>query len=123
MSAPTTAERRLAARAAADGEFRLAARYWDGSLVIDLDGRELAFTIADGRISAGRSGTAMGRDFRLSAPRDVWEKVLAPVPPPFFNDILPASAFGLVIDAEPETVWQYYPAVRRFIDLLREEGV
>ena len=112
----------LAARAAADGEFRLAARYWTGTLTIDLDSTVLGFRVDDGIISAAEPGMrARDTHIGLSAPPDVWDKVLAPAPPPFFNDMMPARAFGLRVSGDEETLWQYYPAVRRLIDLLREE--
>lgn len=122
MSVPTDSPSlasRLAARCAADGEFRLAARYWTGGLVIDLASQPLSLRLEDGIVSAGPSPES--GVIRLSGRADVWEKVLARVPPPFFNDILPARAFGLEIASDPELLWQYYPAVRRAVDLLREE--
>jgi hypothetical protein len=113
---------RLAARAARDGEFRLAARYWTGTLDIDLEVAVLAFALGDGAISSGGGGRGPGSaHIGLAAPREVWKKLLAPVPPPFFNDMMPARGFGLQVSGDDETLWQYYPAVRRLIDLLREE--
>jgi hypothetical protein len=112
---------RLAARCAADGEFSLAARYWTGSLGIDLGGQTVAFALTDGKIEAVDGAAVREYHVGLAAPREVWDKVLAPVPPPFFNDIMPARAFGLRVSGDEETLWQYYPAVRRLIDLLREE--
>lgn len=119
--AATALADRLAARAAADGEFRLAARYWNGSLSIDLDGPSLSFRLVDGAISVASAGHAGAHDIGLAAPREVWDKILAPLPPPFFNDIMPARAFDLRVSGDEETLWQYYPAVRRLIDLLRKE--
>lgn len=120
-STPTLAER-LIHRAAVDGEFRLSARYWSGSVAIDIGEETLAFLLDDGRIDVAHLGAASGSGhIGLAASREVWEKILAPVPPPFFNDIMPARGFGLALTGEDETVWQYYPAVRRLVDLLREE--
>ncbi len=121
VSSAALAER-LIHRAAADGEFRLCARYWSGSLAIDIGDETLAFLLDNGRIAVAHRGAASGPGhIGLAAPRDAWEKILDPVPPPFFNDIMPARTFGLVLTGEDETVWQYYAAVRRLIDLLREE--
>lgn len=117
-STPALANR-LALRCAADGEFRLAARYWTGSVTIDLAVELLAFSLDNGAIRA--TSAPAEATIGLSAPTDVWDKVLAPVPPPMFNDIMPARAFGLRVSGDEETLWQYYPAVRRLIDLLREE--
>ncbi len=111
---------RLAQRCRNDGEFGLAARYWDGSLVLDLDGELLEFRLADGRIS-GAESPAEGPLVTIRAPKDVWDRMLADVPPPLYNDIIPAARFGLRIEGEMETFWQYYPAIRRLVDLLREE--
>jgi hypothetical protein len=119
--AATALAARLAARAARDGEFRLAARYWNGTLTLDLDGSTLRFAVADGAIAASDESPPGPNDIGLAAPHEVWEKILAPIPPPFFHDISPARAFGLRVSGDEETYWQYYPAVRRLIDLLREE--
>lgn len=115
----TSLAARLAGRANADGEFRLAARYWDGNVVFELGQNVLRFAVVDGVLAEGSAPS--GRDIRLVATADVWAKVLAPVPPPYFNDLMPAAAFGMGIHAVPETLWQCYPAVRRLVDLLREE--
>lgn len=113
---------RLAGRCNSDGEFVLAARYWDGGLRLSIGADALAFTIVGGEImpAAGDAGARSGR-IALSGPIGVWDKLLAPTPPPMFNDIMPAVAGGLVIESDGEILWQYYPAVRRLIDLLREE--
>jgi hypothetical protein len=116
---------RLAARCAADGEFRLAARYWTGSLRLDLGDTIADLLLTDGAVSAApapRTAVSAGAGHvGVRAPAEVWAKLLAPIPPPFFNDILPAQAFGLVREGDAETFWQYFPAVRRAVELLREE--
>jgi hypothetical protein len=114
---PLTSER-IAARCRDDGEFRLAARYWDGSLAIDLGDALIEFALHEGRIEAGRGGSPA---LAIRAPAETWEALMAPVPPPFLNDMVPARAFGLEIDGPEETFWQYYPAIRRLVDLMREE--
>jgi hypothetical protein len=113
---------RWAQRCAADGEFRLACRYWDGLLRLDVGDLALALTIVDGRIVDDGPATH-ATSVRLSGSTEVWDRILAPVPPPFFHDVLPAQAIGaLTLEAAPtETWWQYYPAIRRAIDILREE--
>ena len=35
---------------------------------------------------------------------------------------MPARAFGLVVEGDEELFCQYYPAIRRLVDLLRGEG-
>jgi hypothetical protein len=110
---------RLAARCAEDGEFRLASRFWDGGVSVDFGDGRVDLALGGGGISAGVA--ADPRSIRLAGPAETWKKVLSPLPPPFFNDIMPARAFGLTVEGDEETFWQYYPAVRRLVDLLREE--
>lgn len=122
LASIATLAERLVRRATVDGEFGLYARYWSGSIAIDIGDKRLAFLLDDGQIDVAHPGAASGPGhIGLAAPRDVWEKILAPVPQPFFNDIMPARAAGVVLTGEDETIWQYYPAVRRLVDLVREE--
>jgi hypothetical protein len=103
-----------------DGEFRMAARYWTGSLRLANGDDVIELRLEDGAVSpGGPCGDGPGH-IGLSGPADVWRQMLAPVPAPFFNDIMPAQAFGLSHEGDTETMWQYYPAVRRVIELMRE---
>ena len=116
---------RLPAACAADGEFRLAARYWTGTLRLDLGDERADLQVEDGALSvvaaaAGEMPVTPG-NVGLRAPVETWRKVLSPVPPPMFNDVMPARAAGMELLGDTETFWQYYPAVRRAIDLLRIE--
>lgn len=126
MTAAADLSARLAGRCAADGEFLLAARYWTGSLCFVLGNEVVALSIDDGRPTAGdattepvSNGSVGAGTIVVRGATEVWDQVLAQVPPPFFNDIMPAQAFGLRQQSEPETFWQYFPAVRRAVDLLR----
>ncbi|MDQ1397440.1 MAG: hypothetical protein QOG64_2699 [Acidimicrobiaceae bacterium] len=123
MKPATDLAQRLADRCTADGEFRLFARYWNGTLRFELGDDLVLLVLDDGVVSAGDSAgdpdEAGQGAITISGPTEVWDKVLAPVPPPFLNDIIPAQAFGLRQLGEPEIFWQYYPAVRRAMDLLR----
>jgi hypothetical protein len=121
----SVAARRSAAELAAlwngDGEFRLAARFRDGSFALDATGEKLTFLVEAGVVRpAGDGAWSAYAPIELRAPPEVWARILAPVPPRFFNDILPARAFGLKVEGPDETFWQYYPAVRRAVELLRE---
>ena len=101
-----------------DGELRMAARYWTGSVRFDLGDEVITLAFEDGRLADAASGDQPA--ITLTAPPAVWDEILQPVPAPFRNDIVPAQAFGLQIGGDPEAFWQYYPAVRRMVDLLRE---
>jgi hypothetical protein len=121
----TTLRERVASACATDGEFLLAARFWTGSLRIDLGREAFELVIHDGRIVEARppDGDPPGGAGHLgfAGPAEVWDAVLSAVPPPYFNDIVPATALGLSRTGEDETFWQYYPAVRRVIELLRAD--
>jgi hypothetical protein len=116
---------RLAAACNDDGEFGLAARFWTGALRLELGDTRGDLVLDEGRVSAVVQCAGDTPDepgwVCVSAPESVWAQVLAPVPAPYFNDILPARAAGLEIEGHTETFWQYYPAVRRAVDLLRAE--
>ena len=110
-----------AAACAADGEFRMAARYWRGGLVLEISGETLALRLDGGAVEAG---TPAGDDgvIRYAAPEAVWSNLLAAMPPPFFNDITPAVALGLQVEADPVLHAQYYGAAKRAVELLRPDG-
>jgi len=110
-----------AALCAADAEFRMAARFWRGGLVLDIGGESLALRLDDGEPAAGAPAGEAGV-IRYSAAESVWSNLLAAVPPPFFNDIAPAIALGLRVEADPVLHAQYYGAAKRAIELLRPEG-
>src|SRR3954469_19848960 len=95
----------------------MAARYWTGSVRFDLGDEVITLVFDDGRLVSGEGGDPQ---ITLTAPVDLWREILKPVPPPFCNDIVPAQGLGLQIGGDPEVFWQYYPAVRRMVDLLRE---
>ena len=108
-----------------DGEFELTSRYWTGSLRLTVDGSGVEADIDDGRIAAVREVTGEGLNepghFGFEGPAESWQRLLAPVPEPMHNDIVPAQYGGMVRNGHRETYWQYFPAVRRVIDLLRDE--
>jgi pimeloyl-ACP methyl ester carboxylesterase len=110
----------LAALCAADGEFRIAARYWTGGLRLEIGERVIGVTVADGVASAGAPTDGAPGVINLAGPDYVWELVLAARPPRFFNDIFNLVGSGrLQLRADPVFYAQYYPAVMRAIELLR----
>ncbi|MFQ5381165.1 MAG: hypothetical protein ACE5EF_06040 [Dehalococcoidia bacterium] len=113
---------RVANRLATDGEFRLASRYWTGRIILRLPAATISLSLVEGAVSA-QDDLRPGPVLTLSGSGEVWERLLADVPPPGFNDLVPARLQGLEMEGDEETLWQYYPALRRLIDVLREEGV
>ncbi len=112
----------FAARCAADSEFTGAARYWSGTLALESDGDRVELVLVDGVPVATRTERATRAGpghVGIVGTAEIWDRLLAPTPDPYHNDIMPAQAFGLRIEGDQETLWQYYPAIRRVIDLLR----
>lgn len=122
---PTVDAAELARRCSADGEFALAARYWNGGFRLVMHDRTLALNIRDGMASAAApngapdNGTANGFVI-LSGGKDVWDALLATVPAPGYVDIVAAQRRGLLgREGDELTYWQYLPALARAVELLR----
>ena len=108
----------LAAACRADGEFCLAARHWTGGLRFDFGDSVAAITLDEGEARAGDPGDGSGV-ITVTAPSEVWDRMLQPVPPRFANDIAPARALGLQWTGDELLYWQYAPAIQRAVELLR----
>ena len=112
----------LARRVNEDGEFRLASRFWNASVRLDLgpESRWLCFREGELREVASCEGEAPC-DLQISAPAEEWECLLAPVPRPFYQDLLGAQLHhGFQLSADPIDYAAYYPALRRLVEILRE---
>ena len=115
---------RLAERLA-DGELALAARFWDGALHFDVGGARTALHFAPGKPPRLELAPAAPgpRDVSISAVRGEWQRLLAALPAPFYQDVYGAALHHPVsIGGDVETLYAYYPAIRRVIELLREPG-
>jgi hypothetical protein len=107
-----------------DPEFRLCARYWNGSVHLHVGEKAYVLRIAGGQVmSLGTEKIQLEpRDIEVSAPEQAWSRFLQPVPPPFYQDLIAASMHhGFAIGGDPETLFAYYPAIRRMFDVLRED--
>jgi hypothetical protein len=125
MTEVLEAAMRLPHLCSSDGEFRLTARYWNGSIRIGIDGEAVTITVSDGLAAEASATTGDAPDepghFGFDGPQDVWDRLLAEMPEPGFNDVAPAQYNGMRRTGHRETYWQYFPAARRIIDLLRDE--
>jgi hypothetical protein len=121
MSIPDFAA--LADRFAADRELALAARFWHGALHFAAGSARVALCFEPGRAPRVEpSGAPAGaRDVEIAAEPAEWAKLLAPVPAPFYQDVFGAALHHPVsLGGDFETLYAYYPAIRRVIELLRE---
>ena len=116
--------RALPAAANDDAEFAIAARMWDAEVIFASDGNSVRMSIVGGRITDVASApAATDAQIRITGPDDGWQKMLAPLPPPFYQDLFGASIHhGFTIEGAVEDVYPYYPALRRLIELLRVEA-
>lgn len=113
----------LAERFARDPELAIASRFWDGALHLGAERERVALRFAPGRPPRVEASAApLGpRDVEVSAAPAEWAKLLAPVPPPFYQDVFGAASHHPVsLGGDFETLYAYYPAIRRVIELLRE---
>ena len=114
---------RLSALFDGDRELARCTRFWTGALHLGVGTQRFALRFEAGRFAAaGPSESAPGpRDLEIVAAAAEWEKLLAPVPAPFYQDAFGASLHHPVsLGGDPDTLFAYYPALRRVIEILRE---
>lgn len=114
-------------RVNADAEFRLAARFWDATLRLDLGDASHRLRFEDGSLAAVEPCTADDPcDLFVAASEDDWRELLAPVPRPYYQDLFGAQLLhGIRLPEDPLAYAAYYPALRRLMQLLsaaREAG-
>jgi hypothetical protein len=114
---------RLAERFGADRELARSARFWSGALHLGVGAQRFSLRFENGRFAAAElAGAPPGpRDVVLEAAPEEWEKLLAPVPPAFYQDPYGASLHHAVsLGGDGDTLFAYYGALRRVIEILRE---
>jgi hypothetical protein len=106
----------------ADGEFAIAARMWDAQVVFASERDAVRFDVRDGRVkSASEVSVDSAAPVRVRGSADGWAKLLQASPPPFYQDLFGAAVHhGFTIEGDVETVYPYYAALRRLIELARE---
>ncbi|MDP6429390.1 MAG: alpha/beta hydrolase [Rhodospirillales bacterium] len=113
----------LAKLAGEDAEFRLAARLWRARIRFQIGGdQEFIVTVSDGVLTEINAAPMFWDpwDINIAGPSEGWDLLLRPVPPPLYQDIFPATLHkGFSIGGNLELLFSYFPAVRRFIELMR----
>jgi hypothetical protein len=112
-----------------DPEFQIAARFWDGALEFGVGETLYRLSISAGKVAgvdvialeaAGEVDRGRSSQVRICAPEEDWEKILMDPAPAFYLDYYSASVHhSVTLDGDPETLWAYYPAIRRTTDLFR----
>jgi hypothetical protein len=117
----------LQGRVNGDPEFRLAARFWNATLRLDVGATSHRVRFEEGALTevASCAGDAPC-DLFIGASEDDWRELLAPVPRPFYQDLFGAALqHGVRLPEDPLAYAAYYAALRRLMQLLsasREEG-
>lgn len=105
-----------------DSEFRIAGRYWDGTLRFEFGAQVCRLALRDGEvISVDATAPQPGRaDVVVKAPVEDWAKLLVDVPEPYYHEFYPASMHhGFRLEGDPDYIWPYYWALRRSGEILR----
>lgn len=105
-----------------DSEFRIASRYWDGSLRFEFGSQTLRLQLRGGEVHAiDKEAPQAGRgDVVVAAPVEDWAKLLADTPQPFYQEFYPASMHhGFRLEGDHDYIWPYYWALRRSGEILR----
>jgi len=112
-------------RANEDGEFKIAARFWDTTIRLDVGEQSHIMRVRDGRLVSlckCDSVEAASYDIRISAPESDWEELLRPVPRPFYQDLMAASwRHGFRVEGHVIEFYPYYRAINRLFELIREQ--
>src|SRR4029453_5720519 len=117
MPLPNVAALRM--RFERDPELGRAVRFWTGALYFQADSARSALRFENGRLAeAGPSAAppGPGAGETAGAPGG-GGKPLAPLPPPFSQDVFGASLpHPVSLGGDVETLYAYYPAIRRVLE-------
>jgi hypothetical protein len=120
---PITDPEALVRAANTDPEFALAARYWNATLALHAPERAWRVEISNGRIASCREVAASeSATVTITASSDGWREFLAPVPRPFYQDLLGGCVqhHGFTVGGDMLVLNAYYHAVQRLFAIMRE---
>lgn len=112
----------LQTAANADHEFRLAARYWSTTLDLVSSSRAMRLEIANGHVVTCRDQPSeQPAAITITGPDDGWKEFLAPVPRPFYQDLLGGCVqhHGFSVAGDILGFHAYYPASQRLFAIMR----
>jgi pimeloyl-ACP methyl ester carboxylesterase len=111
-------------RLASDGEFALAARFWTGEVLLEIDDDAYTLRIRDGKVEDFATGRSEAPAVRLAGTAEEWEKQLQPVPAAYWQDPLMGASFteqAFTVEGDKlRDVFPYYSAIQRLMGVLRE---
>lgn len=104
----------------ADAEFCRASRLWTGSFAFADEAGFVSVNVASGDITG--AVTAAGpssAEITFYGPVEGWAKVLAAVPPPYYQDLIGGAVgrHGFLVYGDAAELAAYYPAIQRAVRL------
>lgn len=106
-----------------DGEFKLKSRDMDLHLSIEIGSERRLLRFRDGQLASIGTFMALAEpvDVTIRGSAEFWQKLLAKVPPPRFQNLYAGVRFGTCeVAGNGELYFAYYAAITRLIDTLRE---
>jgi hypothetical protein len=113
----------LQARANGDPEFARAARYWNATLSLETPTQALCVDIESGRVTGCRTGVpGAPATITVTASKAGWQAFLAPVPRPFYQDLLGGCVqhHGFTVGGDILALSAYYQASQRLFAIMRQ---
>ena len=109
-------------KANADGEFARHAKFWEATIRLGIGQRNFRLRVDKGAVSRiERFSGGMGVDLAIQAPDADWDALLSALPPPFYQDLYPASLHhGFDVVGSIADYCAHYPAIRRLVEIMRE---
>ena len=110
-----------------DPEFKIAARFWNATVRLEIGDETYVLVIRDGRLDsmgapAGNNLMTVSRnyDIEISAPIEEWSKFFQRVPRPFYQDLFSAvTRHNFRYGGDMKMFFAYYAALRRLFDFMR----
>lgn len=99
-----------------DAEFKLAARFWDSDIRFVVGDEHYFMRIRDGVVAEFFLGTQGfdAYDINIGGPVEVWQRMVEPIPEPFYHDWFAASFHHqFEISGDLGAAYAYYYALRR----------
>jgi hypothetical protein len=106
----------------ADDEFRLSARLWNGRVKVLFGDDAYVLVLHDGQIEevVDAPDEYQPYDILITGGDEDWEKLLAQVPEPFYQDLYSASVHhGMSFGGDLEQFFAYHAAIRRMTQIMR----
>lgn len=107
-----------------DAEFRRVSDAFDATIRIDFGEYACAMTVDDGAIRAVEHSPQFASwDVALRASTATWQKLLAEVPPPLYNDLLGAWLQAeLTMEGDLQLAIQHLRPLKRLLAVFQEVG-